>query len=57
MKDLLKIIAQLIPLITGIIKTSKRAKNEKDKQAFIKALRDGDVDKLNAAINKLSNQD
>jgi len=54
MKDALKIIVQLIPLIKGIIKSSKKAKNVKDKNEFIKALRDGDVDKLNSAIGKLS---
>jgi len=52
MKDILKILAALIPFVINIIKAGKKAKNEGDEQEFLEALRSGDADKLNILINK-----
>jgi len=52
MKDILKILAALIPFVINIIKAGKKAKNEDKENEFLEALRDGDANKLNIFINK-----
>lgn len=46
----LKEIFNSLSLVLTIYKSVKRMKDEKKKQKFLKALRDGDIDKLNIAL-------
>lgn len=52
MKDILKILAALIPFVINIIKAGKKAKNKGDDSEFLEALRSGNADKLNIFLNK-----
>ncbi len=52
MKDTLKIIAALIPLGKSIFKSIKKAKDEKEKQKILEALRTSNIVDLNKLLSK-----
>jgi len=50
MKDFIKLTLAIIPILRDLYKSLKRAKNEREKQAVIKALRDRDLDRLRKLV-------
>lgn len=52
MKDFFKIIGAVVSLINNLVKASKKAKDEKEKQDLLRAIRDGDIDSINRTLNK-----
>lgn len=52
MKEFFKVVGALISFINNIAKASKRAKNEKEKQELLRAIRDGDINTINRILNQ-----
>ena len=50
MKDFIKLTLALLPIFRDLYKSIKRAKNEREKQAVIRALRDRDLDRLRKLV-------
>ena len=55
MKDLLTILAALIPLIQELINGYKKAKESHDEKKFMDAVRSGDIDRINRILAELRN--
>ena len=50
MKDVLKVILALLPLVKDLIRSVRKTKDKNEKQEIIKTLRDRDLDKLRRLI-------
>uniref|UniRef100_A0A6H1ZF91 Uncharacterized protein n=1 Tax=viral metagenome TaxID=1070528 RepID=A0A6H1ZF91_9ZZZZ len=48
----LKYSPEVVKFIAGIFKGRKKAKELQDEKDFVKAVRDGDVDKINEGLHK-----
>ena len=55
MKDLLTILAALIPLIQELIQGYKKAKETQDEKKYMDAVRSGDIDSINRILAELRN--
>ena len=53
MKDLLTILAALIPLIQELIQGYRKAKEIHDEKKYMDAVRSGDVDRINRILAEL----
>jgi len=53
MKDLLTILAALIPLIQELIEGYRKARETHDEKKYMDAVRSGDVDRINRILAEL----
>jgi len=48
----LKYSPEVVKFIAGIFKGGKTRKEKRDEKAYVEAVRDGDVDKINEGLHK-----